>query len=337
MNRNDTLFLRFLAIVLVINSHLDDFYPNPLFGSGGAIGDALFFMLSSYGLLLSERFKPQTFSGYLSKRILRIYPVVWSTILFIILPLIAFYYLQSDIRYQAYIEEFGFNNSLRVFSLFFFPPASFWFLEALMFFYVIGFFFLKDYSDRKLLKGLIALAVLYTTFYLQFDDYSILVVEQTVSFKVIFYGMIFLSGLYFASLHNHIQYKGLQDYFLLLLSIGIIYFHKYLMTQGIAANFQFVQQLFLFPTLYYFLKISKSPLILEWIMKSRHLNSSITLIGSMTLELYLVHGPLRMIAIQYFPPFPFNVLGLLVMIFILSYLLYRFNNKFINFLKRQIP
>jgi peptidoglycan/LPS O-acetylase OafA/YrhL len=109
------------------------------------------------------------------------------------------------------------------------------------------------------------------------------------------------------------------------------------MTQGIAANFQFVQQLFLFPTLYYFLKISKSPLILEWIMKSRHLNSSITLIGSMTLELYLVHGPLRMIAIQYFPPFPFNVLGLLVMIFILSYLLYRFNNKFINFLKKQIP
>lgn len=333
MNRNDTLFLRFIAIFLVINSHLDAFYPNALFASGGAIGDALFFMLSSYGLLLSERFKPQTFSGFLSKRVLRIYPVVWTTILFVILPLIAFYYFQSDIRYLSIIDSFGLNESLHIFSLFFFPPAPFWFLQALMFFYIVGFFFLKNYSDRKIAKGLLGLAILYVIFYLQFEDYSTLVVEQTVSFKVIFYGMVFLSGIYFGSIHEKIRYRGFRDYLFLLLCIAAIYAHKYLMMKGFYTNLQFVQQLFLFPTIYFFLKVSKSPLVLEWIMKPRFLNSVITLIGAMTLELYLIHGPLRLIAYEYFPGFPTNILVFFIFTFILAYLIYRFDNRFIDKLK----
>ncbi|MFA6629789.1 MAG: acyltransferase family protein [Sulfuricurvum sp.] len=334
MNRNDTLFLRFLAIILVINSHMDAFYPNPIFGSGGAIGDALFFMLSSYGLLLSEQSKPQTFSNYLAKRILRIYPVVWSTILFIILPLIAFYYFQLDLHYHSFIEDFGLNNSLRVFSLFFFPPSPFWFLEALMFFYVIGFFFLKNYSNQKLLAGIAVLSLLYAVFYTQFNDYSSLVIEQTVSFKVIFYGMVFLSGIYLGSIHERIRYTGIFDYLLLFFSVAVIYTHKYLMMHGIAANLQFIQQLFLFPTIYFFLKISKSPLVLEIIMKPRLVNNIVTLIGAMTLELYLVHGPLRLIAYNYFPLFPVNVIGFFLMVFTLSYLLYRINNEVINRIKR---
>ncbi|MDD3597082.1 acyltransferase family protein [Sulfuricurvum sp.] len=334
MNRDDTLFLRFLAIILVINSHIDVFYPNPLFGSGGAIGDALFFMLSSYGLLLSEQSKPQNFSTYLSKRILRIYPVVWTTILFIILPLIVFYYLQSDSRYRLIIDNFGFNSSLQTFSLLFFPPSSFWFLEALMFFYVVGFFFLKNYSNRKLMRGMIVLALLYTIFYLQFNDYSTLVVEQTISFKVIFYGMVFLSGIYFGSIHERIRYSGIRDYIFLLLCISAIYAHKFMMMHAIAANLQFIQQLFLFPTIYFFLKVSKSPLILEGIMKPRFLNSTITLIGAMTLELYLIHGPFRAIAYEYFPAFPWNVIGFFLLVLVLSYGLYRLNGIFIDKIKR---
>jgi peptidoglycan/LPS O-acetylase OafA/YrhL len=42
-------FLRFSAIVLVINSHMDSFYPIPELGTGGALGNALFFMLSAFG------------------------------------------------------------------------------------------------------------------------------------------------------------------------------------------------------------------------------------------------------------------------------------------------
>jgi peptidoglycan/LPS O-acetylase OafA/YrhL len=313
---------------------MDAFYPIPLFATGGAIGDALFFMLSSYGLLLSERSKPQIFRDYLSKRVLRIYPVVWSTIVLIILPMIVFYYLQSNITYKIFIDEFGLNNSLKVFSLFFFPPASFWFLEALMFFYVVGFFFLKNYSNRKLAKGLLVLVVLYTFFYLQFYDYSSLVIEQTISFKVIFYGMIFLSGLYFASIHEEIRYKGIRDYIFLCVSLGVIYLHKYFMMHGITTNLQFIQQLFLFPTLYFFLKISKSPLVLDWIMKPRILNSAISLIGAMTLELYLVHGPMRQIAYEHFPSFPVNFIGLILIVITLSYLLYRFNNALIERIKR---
>lgn len=45
--------LRAVAIVLVVNSHLDDLYPIHQLGTGGVFGNELFFFISGYGLYLS--------------------------------------------------------------------------------------------------------------------------------------------------------------------------------------------------------------------------------------------------------------------------------------------
>lgn len=334
MNQDNTLFLRFIAIILVINSHMDALYPIPLFATGGAIGNSLFFMLSAFGLLLSERTKPQTLSHYFSKRIIRIYPVVWSSVFLLALPVAVIYYLTSNIAYyQSVIDEFGLNNPLEVISMLFFPPSPYWFLQALMFYYLIGFFFLKNYTTKKIIIALSFLAVIYILAYLVLSDFSILFIEQIMAFKLIFYAMVFLTGLYFASINDKITYRGVSDFFLLFGIIIIIYTHKYLMLNGILSQLQFIQQLLLFPALYYFMKISKSPLILNVLMQQRFLSGPITLIGAMTLELYLVHGLIRPLIVQYIPGFPENVAIYLLFVFVLAYLLYRINNALIDRIK----
>jgi len=72
--KTDSNILRFIAIALIINSHLDEYYPIPYVATGGAIGNSLFFFVSSFGLLLSEMKNPRGFLDWYSKRVKRIYP-----------------------------------------------------------------------------------------------------------------------------------------------------------------------------------------------------------------------------------------------------------------------
>ena len=55
ITRNDTSFIRVVAILLIVNSHLDAYYPISYLGTGTAIGNSLFFVLSSFGLSLVEK------------------------------------------------------------------------------------------------------------------------------------------------------------------------------------------------------------------------------------------------------------------------------------------
>ena len=330
MNHHNTLFLRFIAILLVINSHMDEIYPLPLFATGGAIGNALFFMLSAYGLLLSQQAHPQTLTTYMSKRLIRIYPVIWSSLLLLVLPLSLYYYHYFPAYYTVMAQLFGFKDPLSLIGNLFYPPEDYWFLRALMFYYLIGFFFLRDYHPKKIFTALGVLTLVYFFSYLQFTDFSTLVIEQTIAFKLIFYAMVFLVGIYFASIPTKIVYRGMGDFFLFFGFIVLIYGEKYLMLKGIAPQLQFLQQLLLFPTLYYGLKISQSPFILTTLMGRAFLERPITLIGAMTLELYLVHGLIRPLLVYYFPHFPENLLLFLLLTLILSYGLYRFNTHLIH-------
>lgn len=79
--RVDTRFLLFLAVLLVVNSHLEAFYPRPYFAGDGLIGYALFFFVSGLGLALSAGRGLRSFPQYYYRRILRIYPTVWLVVI----------------------------------------------------------------------------------------------------------------------------------------------------------------------------------------------------------------------------------------------------------------
>ena len=335
-SRDNTLFLRFLAIVLVVNSHMDIYYPIPIFSTGGAIGNSLFFMLSSYGLLLSEIYKPQTFIQYFTKRILRIYPVIWTSILFLMFPLALYEYVQLNSDAQHIIIINLANNPFSIISFLFFPPSKYWFLQALMFFYFLGFFYIKKFSLKKLILTVSFLILLYIIFYIQFSNYSKLVIEQTLSFKLIFYAMVYLFGIYLAYVHENIKYNGFLDYIILLGFIMLIYTHKYFWMNGIYTEYQFIQQLLIFPMLYYFLKVSYSPLILDKLMKVPYVSSFINLIAAMTLEIYIVHVLIRLKVLEVVPVFPQSIFAFLITTFVISFIFYKGNTVLIFYLKKRM-
>ena len=95
ITRASTDLLRVVAIALVINSHMDELYPWPVLGTGGAIGNSLFFLLSGLGLCLSESAVSNSFPLYMAKRVRRIYPPAWVASLLLLIPL-ALYFRQSD-------------------------------------------------------------------------------------------------------------------------------------------------------------------------------------------------------------------------------------------------
>ncbi len=69
-------YLKAFAVLCVLNSHLDDLYgPYEILGTGGAVGLAFFFFCSGYGLFLGQQ---RPFFDYMKRRIVRIYPSVWT-------------------------------------------------------------------------------------------------------------------------------------------------------------------------------------------------------------------------------------------------------------------
>lgn len=72
--------LKFLAVFLIINSHMDALYVKyGMLATGGAIGDVLFLFASGYTLLLSKR--NLSFANWYKRRINRIYPSVFVCVL----------------------------------------------------------------------------------------------------------------------------------------------------------------------------------------------------------------------------------------------------------------
>lgn len=333
-SRDNTIFLRFLAILFVINSHNDLLYPLPIFATGGAMGNALFFMLSAFGLLMSEQRRPQRFGEYYTKRIIRIYPAVWTSTFFLMVPIALFTYMMHDASSGVIFYEKYLANPLPFIGIFFYPPH--WFLQALMFYYFLGFFFIKNYNSKKIFNAYVFFTIIYIIAYMQFTDFSALVIEQTIGFKMIFYGMVFLLGIYFASINDRILYDGKKDFVILISIIILVYIHKYLWLNGITTQLQFIQQLLILPMLYYFMKISKSPLVLDKIMMTKYLSGFITICGAMTLELYIVHGTIRFIFIKNIPGFPENVLLYLSSTFLISYLLYKVNRILIDRIRQAV-
>lgn len=321
----DIDLLRFFAIILVINSHMDLFYPLAIMGTGGAIGNSLFFMLSSFGLLLSEQNKPQRFVDYLAKRVKRIYPVYWLVMVLLMLPVGLYYYFYSPTVFDIVASSFRFSGPLEFGTNLFYPPSAFWFLQALMIYYVFGFFFIRQFTIARLLIGVVLLATLYVVLYARIPDFSVLAIEQTMHFKLVFYAMVFLYGIALASFNDRIAYCGFGDIVALLACLILMYGHKLLALAGYAQEWQFIQQLVLFPMLYFAIKVARASWLLDFVGRQRWLTRAISIVAAMTLELYIVHGPLRGLMLPHIGGFPGNMLIYLPVVFLLAYLFYRVN------------
>lgn len=142
--------LRAIAIVLITNSHFKPVYPPSwsLLASGGAVGCALFFFCSGYTL---RNCSQSRFGSWILKRFSRIYIGVW---LFLIVQ--ALIMPQYPLRWQTML----------------WPP--YWFLQAILCFYVPFYFVTKYLSARlPLCIGLLLVPLLLSYFFSAHSEWII--------------------------------------------------------------------------------------------------------------------------------------------------------------------
>jgi peptidoglycan/LPS O-acetylase OafA/YrhL len=304
IDREDTVFLRFIAIVLILNSHLDLYYPIAHVGTGGAVGNALFFMMSSFGLTLSQKDRPVSLFRYFERRVLRIFPSVWVVLVVVLLPVL------------IYTSQMAQIDLLSFLGYFFYPP--FWFIQALMCFYFAGYFIVREYNDRKgMLSGIILLVIYGFLYFIRIDLTTFSVESQPI--VQIFYMGIFVFGVFLASRNDRIRYSGVSDILAALLILTTVYGHKLLMMRGLYLEFQFIQQFLLFPLAFYLLKLSRSPFVISKLMAITVLSHAIRWIGESSLEIYLVHTVLARLLIHRMYNFPVNLLVFLLSTFIIVF------------------
>lgn len=139
--------LRFIAILLITNSHFDEVYPWPI-SWGGAPGNALFFLIS--GFLIAKIPERERIQHWYLRRVKRIYPSVWAITLLLCIT-------------KTYkVTSFG-----DVFS-FFVYPTRYWFVAAMIVLYLFFFLLRKGKVDTHI--ALIALVILY--FYKYLNEYQ---------------------------------------------------------------------------------------------------------------------------------------------------------------------
>ena len=69
---SNLIYLRILAILLIVNSHLAAMYPFPQLAFGGFLGNSIFYLISGVGLSLSYQRNPVSALTWSQKRILKV-------------------------------------------------------------------------------------------------------------------------------------------------------------------------------------------------------------------------------------------------------------------------
>jgi len=321
MKYPDTQFLRALGILLIVNSHLDSYYPVKQIATGGAIGNSIFFFLSGFGIYLSQQNRNKSFKEFMADRIIRIYPTMWLVLVLLTLPLMI-----SSGRLTA--------ETVTTYVGYFFNP-EFWFLQALLVYYLLSFWVIKYDQQRVGSKSPLILlgfmSIVYFASYFTWVDLSVWSVEKT-PFDRIHYFMVFVFGLYVASQSRLVTYTGLNNFIILFFIIILVYVHKYLMTNGLLSEFQFLQQAAMYPLVYYLLKVCRSPSILNKLTPTGKITQVIKFLSDHTLEIYMIHETLNRPLLKLELAFPLNIIVFVTLTFIFAAII----NNFAGALQQKI-
>lgn len=322
----DTQFIRAIGILLIVNSHLDNYYPVKQLATGGAIGNSIFFFLSAFGICLSQQNKNRPFKEFMTDRISRIYPSMWLVLLSLTMPLMLF-----SGRLSA-------DSATKFIGNFFNPP--FWFLQALLVYYILSFSFTRpDHHGNIKKNGVLIFAgflcLIYFLLYFTWVDLNAWSVEKS-PFDLIHYFIVFLFGIFIAQRNEAITYTGPRNYLAILAILFLVYTHKYLMTKGILLDLQFIQQAAMYPLVYYLLKVSRSPLILKGLTQIKGLAPTVNFLSGHTLEIYMIHETLNRPVLHLGLEFPMNIILFLILTFSLASLVKKLSESIMKRINNPI-
>lgn len=268
----DTTFLRFIAILLITNSHLDGLYPYAAMSTGGQLGNSFFFMLSGFGLVSSYLKKGDSFGSWLTRRLSRIYPSVFLVT------------LGAALITGAYP-----NWTSRNFAQHLIWPTEYWFVAAIVVFYVPFYWFMRVGSGRLFILSILALSIPYFYFYLTTLDLARFSIEGGGYFKWIFYFQVMLLGGYLAYPNQAMgsfftpTFNAVLLGSLLAAYLGV----KFLVAKGVMTEFQFLVHWLTFPIMVFSLYAMNSHVV-KIRIKKWAIWPFMGWVAGATLEIYLL-------------------------------------------------
>ncbi|MBC7784033.1 MAG: acyltransferase family protein [Burkholderiales bacterium] len=318
--RFDTSVLLAIAALLIINSHLEAYYPRPWMAADGLLGVSIFYMLSGFGVQCSLLGRKQSFLDYYARRLWRLYPAV------IIVVLAAHLLRGSAITDMSPGQLFAA----------FIWPTNYTYVIWIVPFYAIIYFTGRGATMKRSLWILALLAIGYAASavrdaaapgfpaHLQLGNLSLL--NQTM-----YYALAFFIGAALAVSADRIDISG-RTWLLLgvmiLIAVGLYVAAKYVMVvrgQGSAA-FPVLHALVLFICVAAFF-VTTHDLTMRPLRKVPLLALGITLLAAITLETYVVHQALahwsKLVAIR----FPLNIAALVGLTIALSIPLHLLINR----------
>ena len=306
--------LRALACILITNAHYTEVYPIEVIANGGLLGDVIFFAVSGF-CLYNIKLK---FPKWYAKRIIRIYPVVW--IITIIYLLVGFYTLENMNLFEYMVY-----------------PTYYHFVASIIFLYIIYYIIMKNEKLKnnipKIMLGLFIIEMLVYIFIYDKSYYHIDTVREPMIRFLFLQAM--LLGAFFRQKNEEYSNKNKILNWIKLVIFFVAYFASKLVfvkVEGIA-EYQIINQIVLFITLYYFLKCFAG--IDEKLRKlPEKIKNIINFIAQITLEIYVVQYPI--IPIFRNLPFPINWILITATIIIVAYLLHFISKKIINVIERKV-
>lgn len=302
---NFITFLKAFAILLITNSHFDGLYPPALsaLATGGNIGNALFFFCSGYTLFLSKKV---SFRKWIWRRYTRIYPSIWIALIVLLL-------LGKSVSPISFII----------------PP--YWFLAAILLFYLIFYFvakFLAKYMEWIIVGLAILMVIAY--FIIGYDSW-IIDTSGTPHINWFYdFGIMLMGGIIARDkIPNTGSYK-LRNFLLLAVSIILLYSIKYFSIKYLLPTLQLIYPIFLYFIAYYFFKCSGG--ISEHTFKPI-INKILTWLSKLTLDIYVV----QMLIIKYFVglSFPLGFIAASVSILVLAMILHYLSGKVVDLLQNN--
>lgn len=288
--------IKFFAVFLIINSYADICYPKYSFlATGGAIGDCLFLFVSGYSLFLGEM---KRFDNYYKRRISRIYPSAFATILVML------------------IFNGGFCNLLDIIILGGGRP----FLNAIMIYYII-LWFVRKYFVYKIHYAFIivifSVLVAYWFYPYKYETGERGLYGVTTIFRWIPYFGVMLLGAYIGVIRERLKFNIRFDMLKLVVCFiafyGIQFFAREFKS---VAPYQVVTIPFLYGIVYYAYKCCNANMFRR-IYENYYANWVILVVGGLSLESYLIQG--CVITDKWNNIFPFNLFFIAIAVLILSY------------------
>ena len=271
--RIDTSLVRCLAVLLITNSHFDDLYPDARLGTGGALGNTLFFLLSGYGLAISLRSgsaSGEKFGDYWLRRLGKIFPVLWLVTLVAI--------LFNDEWSAMSVSDWFFKMVW---------PLQYWFICAIVVCYAL-FYWLGKRSGKALWLSIMLLGIPYFFCYFLFLDLSQFSIENSY-FKWIVYFQIMLFGAWLSKQPFHAN--PAKDASMLMVCVLMFFGIKLSLAFLHLWWLQFLLHLILFPFALFAFRFLSAPVVVEFI-RSVGLYPTAVFLAGLTLEIYLVQVPL---------------------------------------------